>query len=246
RQLAAIAFQARYPDTTAPVIDAASFALREGTTLEGRSIPAKLTWSATETESGVGRYDVRLSVDGGAWQTVPTEGPEEPGEQVPTSVGLELLRGHRYAFSVMATDAAGNASAWVDSPVIRARIVQEKNAAIQWDDGWRFVARASASGGGVATARVVGVRASMSEEWLTVAWVSTRSPRSGAARVTVDGVPAARVDLLATSVEPRRVVFSRSWSEAADHELTIRVLDSPDRPRVDLDALVVLTVVAPP
>ncbi|MBA3307737.1 MAG: beta-lactamase family protein [Chloroflexi bacterium] len=245
RQLADIAFQARYPDTTAPVIDAASFALREGTTLEGRSIPAKLTWSTTETESGVGRYDVRLSVDGGAWQILPTEGPEEPGEQVPRSVGLELLRGHRYAFSVMATDAAGNASAWVDSPVIRARIVQEKNAAIEWDAGWRFVARTSASGGGVATARVVGVGASMSGEWLAVAWVSTRSPRSGAARVTVDGVPAARVDLLATSAEPRRVVFSRSWSEAADHELTIRVLDSPDRPRVDLDALVVLSLDSP-
>ncbi|MDQ3449062.1 MAG: beta-lactamase family protein, partial [Chloroflexota bacterium] len=171
RELAAIAFSARYPDTTAPVITDTSIDLRVGAALDGRIIPARLTWSTTETESGVDRYEVRMSVDGAAWETLPTDGPAASGEQPPQSLDVELSRGRRYAFSVMATDAEGNVGAWADSPVIRPRILQETHSSLGLDDGWRFVARSSASGGGVAKARQPGIDARSSGKWLAIGWV---------------------------------------------------------------------------
>ncbi len=245
RELAAITFQALYPDTTAPVMDAASFALREGATLDGRLVPIELSWATTETESGVARYDVRVSTDGGAWQVLPTEGSEVPYGQVPQALDLELKAGRRYIFSVMATDAEGNVGPWLDTVAVRPRILQEKNRDLRWDPGWRFVSRSWASGGQVAITRQPGVRASLSGEWLALAWVSTLSPRSGFAEVTLDGLTADVVDLSASDTEARRLVFSRSWSQAEDHELTIRAVGTAERPRVDLDALIVLSADVP-
>nr|MDQ3553900.1 beta-lactamase family protein [Chloroflexota bacterium] len=245
RELAAITFRARYPDTTAPVIDGTTFALRTGSTLEGRTIPAELAWFATETESGVQRYDVRLSVDGGAWVMLPTAGPEVPLGQVPRSLDVDLLGGRRYAFSVMATDAEGNVGAWFDAPIIRPRILQEKNAGIVWDPGWRFVTRSTASGGRLATTRQAGLTARLTGEWLALGWVTTRSPRRGAAELSLDGIPVEVIDLGAPSLEMRHLAFSQAWSYAESRELTIRTLDSPDRPRVDVDALIVLSLDGP-
>lgn len=250
RELAAIASRALYPDTTPPVIDATTFELRKGATLDGRLVPARLNWSTTETESGVERYDLRMRVDGGAWESLPTEGPEVPRGQVPQTLDLDLRAGRSYAFRLMAADAEGNVGAWVDAPVIRPRILQEKNADITWDPGWRFVTRSTASGGRVAKTRQADVRARLSGEWLALAWVSTRSPRSGIAEVSLDGipvdvVPTEVIDLVAPSLEARRLVFSRAWARAEPHELIIRTLESPDRPRVELDALVVLSLDGP-
>lgn len=240
RELAAIAFSARHPDTTAPVIEDANIGLRVGATLDGRLIPARLSWSTTETESGVEHYQVRMSVDGAAWETLPTDGPAAAGEQPPQSLDLELSRGRRYAFSVTAKDAEGNEGAWADSPAVRPRILQETHSTIAWDDGWRFVSRSSASGGGMAKARQPGISARASGQWLAAGWVSTPSPRSGVVDVSIDGIPEPAVDLFASSQQDRRLVFSQAWAEAEVRELIIRVLETPDRPRVEFDALVVL------
>ncbi|MDQ3492512.1 MAG: beta-lactamase family protein, partial [Chloroflexota bacterium] len=245
RELAAITFRALYPDTTAPVIDAATFELREGATLEGRLIPARLDWATTETESGVEHYDVLMSVDGGEWSALPTQGPEVPLGQVPQTLDMDLQAGRSYAFSVMATDAEGNVGAWLATPVIRARILQEKNKAISWDQGWRFVARTTASGGRLATTRQTGVAARLRGEWLALAWVSTRSPGSGVAEVSLDGDTVEVVDLAASTIEAQRLVFSQAWALAEPREVTIRTVASPDRSRVVLDALVVLSLDAP-
>ncbi len=97
----------------------------------------------------------------------------------------------------------------------------------------------------MATTRQPGASASLSGKWLALAWVSTLSPRSGFAEVTLDGLPAEVVDLGASDRESRRLVFSRSWPQAEDHELTIRAVGTADRPRVDLDALIVLSAEVP-
>ena len=245
RELAAITFSSLYPDTTPPLIEATAFALRQGSTLEGRLIPAELSWSALETESGVEHYDVRMSVDGGEWLALPTDGPEVPLGQVPQSLELELERGRRYAFSLMATDVEGNVGAWHDSAVIRPRILQETNAAITWDAGWKMLERSTASRGRTAMTKQTGVSARLAGEWLALAWVARRSPGSGIAEVSFDGLAPEIVDLAAPAVEDRRLVFSLAWPLAERRELVIRTLGTPERPRMELDALVMLSVEAP-
>jgi hypothetical protein len=58
--------------------------------------------------------------------------------------------------------------------------------------------------------------------------------------VWIDGTLAATIDLHAAERKPRRVVFSQSWSASGSHSIRLVVLGTADRPRVDLDAFVII------
>jgi hypothetical protein len=82
-----------------------------------------------------------------------------------------------------------------------------------------------------------------------VAWVTSRGPNRGRARVYVDGVLKARVDLHSASRQARRIVFSRKWAAAGSHTIRIEVIGAgaaSSGSRVDLDAFVTLVSGAPP
>jgi hypothetical protein len=85
-----------------------------------------------------------------------------------------------------------------------------------------------------------GATATIAFEGRSVSWIATRGPTRGKARVLVDGVLVTTVDLRASSTQYRRVVFGMSWVNAGPHSLEIRVVGTSGRPRVDLDALVVV------
>ncbi len=56
----------------------------------------------------------------------------------------------------------------------------------------------------------------------------------------VDGTYVQTVDLYSSSTLSRQVVFSKSWATSGSHTLEVRVLGTSGRPRVDVDAFVVL------
>ena len=57
----------------------------------------------------------------------------------------------------------------------------------------------------------------------------------------MDGVKIRTIDLDASSLAHRRIVFSRAWATSGTHTIEIRVLGAPSsRPRVDVDAFIVL------
>ena len=69
----------------------------------GATVPVKVAWGAsTDADSGVARYLVERSDDGGGFFGVTTAG---------TSITQPLLVGHLYQYRVTAIDAVGNASA---------------------------------------------------------------------------------------------------------------------------------------
>jgi hypothetical protein len=70
-----------------------------------------------------------------------------------------------------------------------------------------------------------------------VAWVTALGPNRGAAKVYIDGILAATVDLYAATPTYLRVAFAKSWTTAGNHTIRIVVLGTAGRPRVDLDAL---------
>jgi hypothetical protein len=61
-----------------------------------------LSWSGTDNGSGVASYEIRVSVDGAASQPWLTNSTNN-------SAGYTGLEGHKYAFTCVATDRAGNA-----------------------------------------------------------------------------------------------------------------------------------------
>jgi D-alanyl-D-alanine carboxypeptidase len=238
RELGAIAFSHIYPDTTAPVVGTPTVALRWDAIVERGRVPVRARWTAEDGESGIAKLEALTRIDDGAWTPVVPKAGRRP------SLELDLATGHTYSFALRATDAEGNTSPWVQTPLLRPKLISDASIRLVRDPSWRTGFPSTALGGSVAYTRTAGASAGLSFEALAVGWVAARSPRRGAAVIVVDGVDERSVDLVAGELQPRRLVATRAWSEAAAHTFHIRASGTVDRPRVDIDALALLTVVA--
>ena len=56
----------------------------------------------------------------------------------------------------------------------------------------------------------------------------------------IDGEGVAKINLHASSLAYRRVVFAKAWASSGTHTISIVVSGTSGHPRVDLDALVVV------
>jgi hypothetical protein len=71
----------------------------------------------------------------------------------------------------------------------------------------------------------------------SIALVASKGPSRGILTVRVNGVLVAIVDLRATFNRHKRVVWASSWATKVERTISVRVDGTPERPRVDLDAL---------
>ena len=116
---------------------------------------------------------------------------------------------------------------------------QEKSSGIDYDGTWTQGSPAFAYGGGLKYATSSTARATFTFSGRSVAWVSTRDDNRGKARIYVDGVLVKTVDLASAERQPRHTVWTFNPGGGA-HTIRIRVLGTSGRPRVDLDAFVIL------
>ena len=224
-------------DRTAPSATAPKVTLRAGVTLPSASatvaVPGMLALSGTDRGgAGVRSYDIKRSVDGGAYGYLATN-------VTAGSLPVSLTPGHSYSFSVRARDNAGNVGGWVRGPTIRAYLPQQTTA-ITWKGTWHNVTDPRFSGGSASAALGAGASATYSFTGRAIAWVTTLAPTRGAARVYVDGTLVTTLDLGAPATTFGRVVFAKTWSASGFHTLRIVVVGTLTRPRIDLDALEVL------
>jgi hypothetical protein len=70
--------------------------------------------------------------------------------------------------------------------------------------------------------------------------VAKTSRRGGRARVYIDGRYVDTISLYSYRAVPRKVVFKRLWGSTRFHTIAIRSVASAARPRVSVDAFVVL------
>ena len=74
-----------------------------------------------------------------------------------------------------------------------------------------------------------------------VAWVSSRGPKRGKAKVYIDGVLRTTVDLKSTTAKSSVIVFAADGLAAGPHTIKIYVKGTAGRPRVDVDGFIVLS-----
>jgi hypothetical protein len=74
-----------------------------------------------------------------------------------------------------------------------------------------------------------------------VAWVTRLAPSSGAVAVYIDGDLVATIDTHADAQTERFVAFTTGWSSYGKHTIKLVVVGTAHRPRVDLDALEVIS-----
>lgn len=222
-------------DFLPPTATAPATALRSAVTMSTGNIPVRVSWTAADAGgSGVGTYDLARSTDGGAFSTIATR-------LTSTSYDLTTVRGHTYRFEARARDWAGNLGPWKAASTIRVNALQESSTSIRYSGTWKHAAYASYSGGSLRAATASGASASYTFTGRSVAFVSSRGPTRGSAKVYIDGVLAATVNLNAATLTYRYVAYQKTWTTAGKHTLKIVVLGTSGHPRVDLDVIESIT-----
>ena len=225
-------------DTAAPAVRAPVATLLTNATLGTWAIPARLNWWGSDATSGIARYELMQSVNGGAWNRLALPTPTA------TRFHHWLGPGYTHRFALRAMDRAGNWSGWAYSPTIRVGAHQETSAALRYGGTWTRAYLSGAYGSYVKYATASGVRAWLSFTGRSVALVSLRAPSRGRAAIYLDGVYQGTVDFYSPTVQLRRMVYSRSFPSAALHTVEVRLTGTKSvnstSPRVDIDAFVVL------
>jgi hypothetical protein len=215
------------PNTTAPVQRIA------GRTY-GDTVPVSFSWSGTDTGWGIAKYELQRSVNGGAWHTVTLPAP------ITTSITQQLTRYVSYRYRVRATDKYGNVGYWDYGPTFTPKSVGDSSATVTYTGAWKLVVVPGAVGGALHQADAAGASARLTFFGRDVAWIADRGPGKGRARVYVDGVLRATIDLTAATDTPRAIVYRFHWSTAGARVIRIVVEGTVGHPTVTLDGFLTI------
>lgn len=216
-------------DTTAPTAVAPKMSLRTGVAVSGSSVPVTVSWPATvEGGSGLGRYELGLSTNGGStWTTTVTSA---------TSAALLAPGAGSVMWRLRAIDKAGNASAY------SALTEQARVHGQQWLDalpaGWTVSSGASYAGGSTILSSTAGTSATYRFTGRSVGLVTTLGPTHGVINVYVDGslTPVA-VNTYNAIVAYQRLAWQQTWATTGAHTVRFVVVGTAGHPTVDIDAV---------
>lgn len=220
-------------DRSAPTVGVPTAILQSGTTLTGGLVRASVSLTGTDAgPAGIGSYDVARSYDGHAFQTIASG-------FTGTAFSTLITPGHSYRFQVRAHDRAGNVSGWRAGSTIRPAITQQTSTAVHFSGPSTTTSSASYSGGSVRYLGAAGASASYTVNARSLSFVTTRGSGRGSARIYVDGVFQATVNLNAATTTYRYVAFSKVWSSVGTHTIKVVSVGTPVA-RVDIDAFGVI------
>jgi hypothetical protein len=222
------------PDTSPPLAFPPIIRLRK-TTASASAVPVTISWTAaTDIGTGVARYELRRRLDGGAWADVGLP------SAAATSISQGLPPGRAVQYEVRATDRAGNIGAWRIGAAFHLRLASESPSVVHYTGSWPRYTSSAYLGGALRSARAAGATASYTFTGSQIAWIASRGPTRGSARVYLDGKAVATISLRSSTGLPRRLVFTHAWSTLGRHKITIRVSGTAGHPRVDVDAFAVV------
>jgi hypothetical protein len=219
------------PTATGPV----SRGQPAGTTVTNSAVKTRISWSGSDSISGIDHYVLSQSTDGGAWTTVSSLVKT-------TSVVRNLAPGHTYRFAARPIDRAGNIGLKSIGPSFRITAVQQSSSAVRYAGSWTTSTSATTWWGGTARhSSKAGSTAKFSFVGRSIAWVGLKGVGRGRAQIFVNGVLKATVDLYSSTTLNKRVIWSAVYSASGTRTITIKVLGTSGRPRVDIDGFIVGT-----
>lgn len=191
-----------------------------------------VAWSGTDDESGVASYHLQERIGGGKWRAV------RLASTTATSVQVDTRPGVRHQFRLKARDKAGNATDWIQSVGFVPKVSESDGARLL--GSWAVSKDGAASGGQTRVTTQKGAKATLTFRGSAVGVMSALGPNLGQARISIDGAVVDVIDLNSQSAQDRQVIYSRSWSSTRKHTITVEALGTGGRPRVDVDAFVLL------
>jgi cytochrome c peroxidase len=221
-------------DRTAPSVTAPAATLRTGVSLSGTAIPLRLAWTGTDAGgSGIARYELARSTDGGTWMTV-SSSLTAPYADVPVPSSGTVR------FRVRAVDRAANTGAWATGQTLTPRLFEQSSTSVTYAGTWSTTTGSAYSGGSATYAKAAGASASYTFTGRSIALITTKAPSRGTVKVYVNGTYVATVDLYATTTKYRALAWQKTWSTSGTRTVKLVVVGTSGRPRVDLDAFAVL------
>jgi hypothetical protein len=221
------------PDTTAPVAATPTVRLLSSQQV-GSKAKVRVSWAASSDPSGIARYDLFQSTNGGAWAQVTLPSPTS------TSVDRSLAIGSTYRFTLRATDGVGNTGGYSTTASAKLAKAQEDSVAVTTAGGWRRVALTGALGGYVKKSTNTGATAMYTFTGSGVAFVSTLAATRGKAEIWLDGAKVATIDLYAATTQTSRIAWASGVLTNSPHSVQVRVTGTKNagatNVRVDVDA----------
>ena len=193
--------------------------------------PVRLSWQGADGQSGIARFDLARRTDGGAWSV--------PAIATSASLTPTLVPGHRYQFRVRAVDRAGNVDSWRSGASFTLRAVSQASSVVRYRGAWSSSTSSAWWGGTARSSSTAGATATYTFTGRSIAWVGREAANRGKARIYVNGVLKATVDLYSATTLKQRIVWSANYTTSATRTITIKVLGTPGRPRVDVDGFLV-------
>jgi hypothetical protein len=224
----------RAADMAGPTAQAISSHGITAGTIVGSTVGTTLSWpAATDDHSGVPSYVVRRRIGSGAWTVL-------AGTLTTRSFKASMAFGTPTQFAVSGRDGAGNVGVQAVSPAVTATLYQERTSLARYSGRWTNTTSSTASHSNLRTSTQAGAWVEFKRDAKSIAIVGRQGPTSGKAKVYVDGVYAATIDLYRSTSRSRVVLFSRAWSTPGVHTVKLFVSGTAGRPRVDIDAFGVL------
>jgi hypothetical protein len=236
-QSVASATKVVHVDRVAPTVTAPAFVIRTGVPLAGSAIPVTLSWTAADELSGSGlaSFELQRSTDAGRhWTTLSTAFPSPSLATTVASSGSVL-------FAIRAKDAAGNASTRLTSRSVTPRLVQDTpTTSLRYTGRWSTARSSAYSGGTVRYSTSAGAKATLTFTARAIALVTTTAASRGQVKVYLNGHYQTTLDLRATRTTNRMLVWETHWTSSTRRTLTLVVVGTSGRPRIDLDAFALL------
>ena len=218
-------------DTTEPVLSNFKLAFTTGTI--GTNAPIKLTWAASDAESGLEffQYFEERAMPSPHVQFF----DDLPLSATSYTRSLRLSSSYRYDLRMLVGDRAGNSNGGAD-PLSVSLASVPSSANIAFVKTWSTGSNTKYLGGTTRYATASGATVTYTFSGRAIAFLSTKSPSRGKAEVWVDGVKKATIDLYSSTTKYRQVAYQTSWDTVGNHVIMVKVLGTSGRPRVDFDS----------
>lgn len=222
-------------DRVAPTATAPTATVRTGVPLSGTSVSMAVAWSGADDidGSGVARFELERSVSGRAWTPISTS-------LATPSANVTVASSGTVRFRARTIDKAGNASEWATGPTLTVRLTQQNSTAVKYSGTWTSTSSSAYSGGSAKYASVAGRSASYTFTGRSIALVTTMARTRGSVKIYLSGRLVKTASLYSSSTKYRMVVWQAWWPTSASRTVKLVVVGTRGRPRVDLDAFVVV------
>ncbi|HEV8281175.1 MAG TPA: LamG-like jellyroll fold domain-containing protein [Candidatus Limnocylindrales bacterium] len=218
-------------DRSAPVAGAPTSAPASGATVDSSVVPIRFGWAVSAAPSGADHFLWSQQTDGGPWST--------PSTVSAPALKRLLVSGHTYRVAVKPIDRAGNVGAWAYGSTFRVTGVQQSAGSVHYAGTWATSTSITWWGGTARSSSKAGSTVSYTFTGKSIGWVSLKAANRGRAAIYVNGVLKATVDLYSATTKKQLVVWSANYSTSATRTVTIKVLGTTSRPRVDIDGFIV-------